>query len=113
MRSRISGRYLLAGVLALVAFAGCSGTSSRRVAAKPEPPLLDGGAPATIVEAPPATSVTWADRHPLFARPKQYYDSTNSGKLGKTARATFVGVPSGFVGEIKQIVVGQPASRIN
>ena len=100
--------------LFVIAVTGCSSSPTRRIAAKPEPPLLDGGeGSATIVQAPPSTKITFADRHPLFSRPKQYYDSTNSNAVAKTARATFIGVPSGIIGEFKQIVAGQPQIRTN
>ncbi len=83
----------------------------KRVAAS-EPSLsgsVDGG---TTVAAtpPPATSLTWVDRHPIFSRPRDMYETTNSNKVVKTAAAAVVGIPVGFVGEIRQIVVGNPNS---
>ncbi len=53
----------------------------------------------------------WADRHPLFTRPKEYYDSTQASKVGKTAAAVVIGVPAGFVAEVRQIAVGQDPLR--
>jgi hypothetical protein len=94
-------------VLAVAAITGCAQSRPRRVAAA-EPPLIsDSTGDTTVVEAPVARPVTFADRHPMFSRPKQYYDNTNGNKFSKTAAATVIGVPSGFVAEIKQIVVGQ------
>ena len=66
--------------------------------------------PANPSSAGAGDSLTWVDRHPLLRKPQQYYESTKSNKLVKTAAATFVGVPVGFVGELKQIVVGKPSS---
>ncbi len=79
---------------------------SRRVATAE--PGLNGIDHGTSVAAAPSTSVTWVDRHPLFSKPRDMYESTNSNKVVKTAAAAVVGVPVGFVGEIKQIFVGRP-----
>jgi hypothetical protein len=49
---------------------------------------------------------TWVDRHPLFSKPRQYYESTGNNKVAKTAAAAVLGVPAGIYGELKQIVVG-------
>jgi hypothetical protein len=97
-------------VLGVAVLSGCQGSGSRRVASA-EPALsnpVDGG---TVVEAPPkaAQTVTWADRHPLFSKPRQYYDNAGTNKVVKAAAATVIGIPAGLVGEIKQIVVGTPA----
>jgi hypothetical protein len=56
----------------------------------------------------PSKSVTFVDRHPLFYKPRDYYESTNSNKAAKTAAAAVIGVPAGIYGELKQIVVGAP-----
>ena len=94
------------GLFAL-AIAGCAQSRPRRVAAI-EPPLDADSAGATaVVEAPQARPLTFADRHPLFSRPKKYYDNTNGNKFAKTAAATVIGVPSGLAAEVRQIVVGQ------
>ena len=56
----------------------------------------------------PAKTVTWVDRHPLFSKPRDYWDTSGDNKIVKAAAATFVGVPAGMYGEVKQIVVGVP-----
>jgi hypothetical protein len=89
---------------------GCqsSGTGARRITST-EPGLNARG--ETIVEGtPPAgTAVTWVDRHPLFSKPRQYYDnSASSNKVARVVSATVIGVPVGLFGELKQIVVGTP-----
>jgi len=99
-----------------LATAGCkSGGGSRKVVTN-EPgldgPVEPGG--STVAASPDArTSVTWADRHPLFSKPRQYYDNTtNSNKAVKVAKAAVIGVPAGLFGELKQIVVGSaPESK--
>ncbi|MGP0063293.1 MAG: hypothetical protein ACLQGP_06765 [Isosphaeraceae bacterium] len=60
------------------------------------------------IETTPVKTVTFADRHPLFYKPKEYWDKPSDNKIVKAARATFIGVPAGFVGEVKQIFVGAP-----
>ena len=50
----------------------------------------------------------WVDRHPLFSKPRDYWDTSGDNKIVKAAAATFVGVPVGMYGEVKQIIVGAP-----
>lgn len=100
--------WLAIAVMAL-GLTGCA-QSRNRTAMKPEPPLLTGvDGEALVVEAPAVRPVTAADRHPLLRRPREYYDQTNGNKFSKTAAAAVIGVPSGIVAEMKQIVTGQPA----
>ncbi len=108
---------------ALVTEPGCS-TPARRsivggpVASSSEPALSPNpSGPEVAVIDPPSSASTNStktasilDRHPLLRKPQQYYDNTNSNKAVKTAAATFVGVPAGIVGELKQIVVGRPSA---
>lgn len=90
--------------------AGCRGTGSHRSSSAPEPGLsgaLDSG--ETIVAEPtPARTVTYVDRHPMLSKPREYWESAGDNKLKKVAAATFVGVPVGLYGEVKQIFVGVP-----
>jgi hypothetical protein len=53
-------------------------------------------------------TVTFVDRHPLFSKPRQYWETSGDKKIVKAAAATFIGVPAGFVGEVRQIIVGAP-----
>lgn len=106
MRTRIWAAALLGSVLAAV---GCQGTHTPKGLAATEPPLnTTPESGSLVVEAPPPKAVTWVDRHPLFSKPREYYDRTGTGKAGKIATATVVGIPAGIVGEIKQVVVGRP-----
>jgi hypothetical protein len=104
----------LAGVL-LSVVPGCQSASRRTASTEPGmstasptlgAPVEPGG--TAVATTPPASSVAWYDRHPLFSRPKHYYDSTQSNKVVKVGVATVVGVPAGVFGELKQIVVGAP-----
>jgi hypothetical protein len=100
--------------LYVLAAAGCHSSGSRRAAAPAEPALsssVGGGDDRTIIEEPPARSVSYVDRHPLFSKPREYYEnSTSNSSIVKAATATFVGVPVGIFGEVRQIVVGAPPS---
>lgn len=89
---------------------GCHGTQSHRSVASGEPPLApvadaDG---TTISTTPPARTVTFVDRHPMFYKPRDYWDKAGDNKVVKATAATVVGIPAGIVGELKQIVVGAP-----
>jgi len=94
---------------------GCKSYGPSRTVVTPEP-ALSGPPPETdgvavtdgTREVAPVKSVTWVDRHPLFYKPRDYYDTAGNNTLVKVGAATFVGVPVGFFYEIKQIVVGTP-----
>jgi len=99
-------------LLAALVASGCSGGPSKRTLASTEPGLstVPGDSGVAIVDRakPVPSSVTFVDRHPLFSKPRDYYESTNSNKAAKTAAAAVIGVPAGIYGELKQIVVGTP-----
>ena len=61
--------------------------------------------PTEPARSPRAKTVTWVDRHPLFSKPRDYWDTSGDNKVVKAAAATFVGVPVGMYGEVKQIIV--------
>jgi hypothetical protein len=107
---RTNARYgTLAAALAL-AIAGCQSSGPKRVAAEPSlSGTIEPG--STVVEAKPAPSTTdtWVDRHPLFSKPRDYYESSGNNTIVKTAAATVIGIPAGIFGELKQIVVGTPS----
>ncbi len=102
----------LSATLAIVA--GCSGGPSKRTLASSEPGLstVPGDTDVAIVDRakPVPSSTTFVDRHPLFYKPRDYYESTSSNKAAKTAAAVVLGLPTGLYGELKQIVVGAPAT---
>jgi hypothetical protein len=97
----------------IVPIAGCQSASPRKIAST-EPGLSGAVEPGTsTVEAParPASTITWVDRHPLFSKPRDYYDSSGSNKVVKTAAAAVIGIPAGIYGELRQIVVGAPGEQ--
>jgi hypothetical protein len=94
----------------LMTVSGCQGSGSRRASA-PEPALsgaLDQNQSGPIVDSAPSKTVTYVDRHPMLSKPREYWDSSGDNKVVKAAAATFIGVPVGIYGEMKQIVVGTP-----
>jgi hypothetical protein len=102
--------WLAAGVLVIltVTSSGCQGTGSRQIVT-PEPGLSGAlESNPSVVEGAPAKSVTYVDRHPLLSKPRDYWETSGDNKIVKAAAATFIGVPAGIFGEVKQIVVGTP-----
>jgi hypothetical protein len=100
----------LAAVVAIAS--GCQSGPSKQTLASAEPalsPPVEGG--TTVVQAPPPAppkTLTFLERHPLLYKPRDYYESSGSNTVVKTAAAVVVGVPVGIVTELKQIVVGAP-----
>ncbi len=106
-------RWTTAALLAVLAASGCSNGPSKRTLASTEPGLstLPGDPEVAIVERarPVPRSSSFVDRHPLLSRPRDYYENTGGkNKATKTAAATVIGIPAGILGELKQIVVGNP-----
>lgn len=89
--------------------AGCQ-TSGSRKATTPEPGLtMTPDSNGNIAEAPQAKAVTYVDRHPILSKPRDYWENAGDNKIVKAGAATFIGVPAGIYGELKQIVVGTPS----
>ena len=106
-------QWTVVALLAALAASGCSGGPSKRTLASSEPGLstVSGDPDVAIVDRAkpvPSNSVTFVDRHPLFSKPREYYEKTGTNKATKTAAAAVIGVPAGIYGELKQIVVGNP-----
>ena len=107
--------FRVALVAVMVGLTGCRGAGGSR-AAKPEPSLsgsmnddiIIGDSPSVAAAPAPSRTVGYADRHPLFSKPREYWDTSGDNKIVKAAAATFIGVPVGFAGEVKQIFVGVP-----
>ena len=98
---------------AVAPVAGCQSGGPRRLASGEQSlsTPLEVGPGTAVVERPasPVRTVTWVDRHPLFSKPRDYYESAGNNPVVKTATAAVVGVPVGLFGELRQIVVGAPA----
>ncbi len=115
-RRRANVRILLAG-LALAGFCGCqTGSTSgyRRASAKPAEPGLamagEGEGGVIVAKPEPPPTAEWVERHPLFSKPREVYNNAGNNKVVRVAGATIVGIPMGIAGELRQIVVGQPAA---
>lgn len=96
----------------LIVITGCQGAGGRSRVTSAEPSLSGTiNDDIAIVDSPspaPARTVGMVDRHPLFSKPRDYWESSGDNKIVKAAAATFIGVPAGFLGEMRQIVVGAP-----
>jgi hypothetical protein len=109
--------FALGVLLSMLSLApGCKSPGPPRTVVSPDPSLnppaaaeADGPAVADATrEVPPPRTVGWVERHPLFSKPRDYWDSSGNNTLVKFGAATFVGVPVGFYYEMKQIVAGVP-----
>ncbi len=109
---RMRAAVVLAAACAASTFAGCS-SFPKRSQVTTEPGLTVSGGDGVAVSDPGlagARPATFADRHPLLYKPREYYDNSGNNTIVKTAAATFVGVPAGIVGELKQIITGTPGA---
>jgi hypothetical protein len=93
--------------------AGCQSAGHPRTVVSPEPTLsgtVDGDTKVVDSTQPaaPVRTTGVVDRHPLFSKPRDYWESSGDNKVVKAAAATFVGVPAGIYGEVKQMIVGAP-----
>ncbi|WP_337173783.1 hypothetical protein [Paludisphaera sp.] len=104
---------LTLATLALAA-SGCHGAGRRRASVVEDPAIagLDAEDKAFLA-APADRGVTVVDRHPILYTPREYWDNAGDNRLVKAAAATFVGVPVGIVGEVRQIIVGRPAAVVS
>lgn len=107
-------RYRTFGVSALAAgllfLPGCQTAGSKRptTVVSPAPGVADADVAEKAITATPVKTTGFAARHPLFSKPREYWETSGNNKVVKAAAATFIGVPAGFVGEVKQIIVGAP-----
>ena len=106
-RRRRIATFLLLGLTAL---AGCQSAPRRpRSIAQTEPGLdPEPGSGSAVAQAPAPKAITFVDRHPLFYKPREYYNSSGENPVVRGAAATLVGIPAGLFGEMKQIVIGRP-----
>lgn len=106
---RIQRAGLFAGGLVIALCSGCAQLNKRQHIATMEPPLEGGvvvGEPVVDGSAP--RPVTFVDRHPVLAKPRDIYNKSNHHKVVRVAAATVVGIPVGVVCETGQIIKGCP-----
>lgn len=107
-------RWRSIGVLALSALliSGCQSAATKRPSTIVSPSAsvsdTDSAIGEKTITATPVRSASFVDRHPLFYKPREYWETSGDKKVVKAAAATFIGVPAGFVGEVKQIFTGNP-----
>src|SRR5262249_55056479 len=94
-------RWPAISVLAIVAglSSGCQSAGPRRTVISAEPGLNSAVEPEKAVakgsiEGTPVKTVGFADRHPLFTKPREYWDTSGDNRIVKAAAATFIGVPA-------------------
>ncbi|WP_165249915.1 hypothetical protein [Paludisphaera soli] len=106
--SRLKLTAILILAATVLATSGCHGSGKRRTIAD-EPTLsgLDADDKAYL-DAPAAVPISTVDRHPILYKPREYWENSGDNRIVKAAAATFVGVPAGVVGEVRQIFVGAP-----
>lgn len=97
-----------------LASSGCHTEGRRRTSVVEDPAIagLDAEDKAFLAAPSPAGGVTVVDRHPILYKPREYWENSGDNRFVKAAAATFVGVPAGIVGEVRQIFVGRPATVI-
>lgn len=102
-------------VVVMAGFAGCAKNKSLSVSNNR--PIIEGGSPLVggsssgIVVQKPAGN-RFFDRHPVLYKPGEYYSTSDGNVVVRGARATFIGIPAGFVGEFKQAFRGVPKTVI-
>ena len=110
MPIRIQRTFQIATAICLTVYsAGCAKNKNLVVDNRP---IIEGassvsGSGSTVVVNKPVGS-KFIDRHPIFYTPGEYYSTSDGNMVVRGARATFIGVPAGFVGEFKQAFKGVP-----
>jgi hypothetical protein len=110
MPIRIQRTFQIATAICLTVYsAGCAKNKNLVVDNRP---IIEGassvsGSGSTVVVNKPVGS-KFIDRHPIFYKPGEYYSTSDGNMVVRGARATFIGVPAGFVGEFKQAFKGVP-----
>ncbi len=106
--SRLKSFAILILATAVLATSDCHRGGRRRgIADEPTLSGLDAEDKAYL-NAPAAVPISTVDRHPILYKPREYWENSGDNRIVKAAAATFVGVPAGIVGEVRQIFVGAP-----
>lgn len=97
----------------LVATVGCG--KHRKDMVVSNRPIIEGASPVggnEVVVNKPVGGSRFVERHPLLYKPGEYYSTYDGNVVVRGARATFIGVPAGMVGEVKQAFRGVPKTVI-
>lgn len=102
-------RWILLVVLLAFSATGCHRKQFvRNQSISMNPPLVSTNPMMSDPMMGAPRGVTFVDRHPMLRKPVEYYESSGPSSVRKVAAATFIGVPAGLLGEMRQIVVGCP-----
>ena len=79
-------------VAGFIMASGCHSPASRRTVVTPEPSLSgavdrDAAVADGRTATTPAQTVSWVDRHPLFSKPRDYWETSGENKVVKAAAA--------------------------
>ena len=110
MSMKIQRTIQIAAAFCLIYSSGCA--KNKNLMVENNRPIIEGassmsGSGSTVVVNKPVGS-RFVDRHPVLWKPGEYYSTTDGNMVVRGARATFVGIPAGFVGEFKQAFKGVP-----
>ncbi|MBI1322329.1 hypothetical protein GC170_03950 [bacterium] len=108
-------RVLLMVVTAsLVAVSGCARHRNKSVMVSNSQPVIAGASSVDQAYSvdKPVVGTRFVDRHPMFYKPGEYYTTTDGNAIVRGAKATFVGIPAGVFGEVKQAFRGVPKTVI-
>lgn len=101
--------------LTIVIAPGCA-KNRQKVMVSSNRPIIEGASTVSsngeLVVNKPAGSSRFMDRHPMFYKPGEYYSTYDGNVVMRGARATFVGIPAGVVGEVKQAFRGVPKTIV-
>jgi hypothetical protein len=98
----------------VIALTGCARHRNKSIAMGSSQPVIAGASSVDQAYAvdKPIAGTRFVDRHPMFYKPGEYYTTSDGNVVVRGARATFVGVPAGIVGEFKQAFRGVPKTVI-
>lgn len=112
--SRRRRSFLVFMTATVVLVTGCARHRNKSVIVANNQPVIAGASSIDQAYAvdKPIAGTRFVDRHPMFYKPGEYYTTTDGNLVVRGARATFIGVPAGIVGEFKQAFRGVPKTVI-
>jgi len=106
--------FVVLSTACIVLATGCARHRNKNLIVSNNQPVIAGASSvdqAYSVEKPIA-GTRFVDRHPMFYKPGEYYTTSDGNMVVRGARATFIGVPAGIVGEVRQAFRGVPKTVI-
>ena len=98
----------------VVLVTGCARHRNKNLIVANNQPVIAGASSVdqAYVTDKPIAGTRFVDRHPMFYKPGEYYTTSDGNLVVRGARATFIGVPAGIVGEVRQAFRGVPKTVI-